>query len=426
MLQRIYGVAFADRRQLDQYLARLEDARRRDHRRLGAELELFQFHEWAPGSPFYLPKGLRLYNALVEYIRGLYRRYGYQEILCPQVFSAELFRTSGHWDWFRDDMFIVAEEEGQFAGIKPMNCPGHCLVFGSRKRSYRELPLRLAEFSRLHRNERTGSLHGLTRVRSFAQDDAHIFCEPEQVVAEVNRFFEMMGEVHRDLGISGVQVFVSTRGEPFIGDAAAWDRAERTLLEAVEAAGHPRRVKPGGAAFYGPKVECDFHDALGRPWTLSTIQLDVAMPGRFGLRYVGRDGAEHEPAMLHRALLGSLERFIAIYLEHTGGDLPLWLAPVQVLVLPIADRHQEYARKVQQALAGAGVAAELDERSETLAYRIRSAEAQKVPYVAVVGDREQSDATVTVRRRHQGGQETLGVDAFRSRIEEEISTRGIS
>jgi threonyl-tRNA synthetase len=427
MLQRVYGLAFATKKELDAHLEQLEEAKRRDHRRLGADLELFYFHEWSQGSPFYLPKGVQLYNALVQYMRGLYRKYGYQEVIGPQVFDVELYKTSGHYDHFLDGMFWMAgSDENEEVGLKPMNCPGHCLLFGSRRRSYRELPLRLAEFSRLHRNERSGTLLGMTRVRSMAQDDAHIFCEKEQLPDEIDRMNEMIAEVYGDLGLTGVEVSVATRPESFVGDPADWDVAERKLIQAVERAGFPPRIKEGEAAFYAPKVEFDFRDVLDRVWTLATIQVDMAMPGSFELRYIGRDGQEHEPAMIHRAVLGSLERFIAIYLEHTAGDLPLWLAPVQSVVLPIADRHEEYARKVGDALGEAGVRSAVDARNETLGYRVRAAETQKVPYVLVVGDREISNGTVTVRRRHQQGQDTTGVDEFRSHIEEEIRTRGIS
>ncbi len=426
MLQRISGVAFASEKELKAYFKRIEEARRRDHRRLGAELELFQFHEWSPGSAFYLPKGLALHQGLVDYVRGLYRKYGYLEVMCPQIFSTELFKVSGHYELFKDDMFIMRGDQEEEIGLKPMNCPGHALVFRSRKRSYRELPMRLAEFTQLHRNERSGTLLGLTRARSFSQDDAHIFCEPDQVPAETDRFFEMTREIYRDLGLSDLEVYVSTRGSQFIGEPADWDRAERGLFESVERAGFVCQHKPGEAAFYAPKVEFDFHDALGRAWTLGTIQIDMAMPGRFGLRYIGADGQEHQPAMLHRAILGSLERFIAIYLEHTAGDLPLWLAPVQVSVLPVTERHEEFGRKVLNVLEDAGVRAELDDRNETLGYRVRGAETQKIPCILVVGDREQSDSTVSVRRRHRKGQQTVGVDEFRRQIEEEIMTRGIS
>ena len=427
MLQRVYGVAFKDQKQLDDHLARLELARERDHRKLGAELELFQFHEWAQGSPFYLPKGLALYNALVDYVRGLYRRHGYEEVMCPQIFSAELFKTSGHYDNFRGDFFLFpGSEEGEELGVKPMNCPGHCLVFRSRKRSYRELPLRLAEFSRLHRNERTGSLHGLTRVRSMAQDDAHIYCAWEDIGSEIDGFMQLCNEVDRDLGFSGVDTYVSTRPAQFIGRIEDWERAERLLVEAVEQNGKLSGIKRGEGAFYGPKIERHFQDVMGRWWQLGTIQVDTAMPGRFGLRYVGADGAEHEPAMLHRAVLGSLERFIAIYLEHTGGNFPVFLAPQQAVVLPVSDRQTAYAREVAELLRAAGVRAEADLRSETLNYRVRAAETHKIPYALVVGEREQASRSVSVRRRKSGAQEVMPLEQFEKNIQEEIRTRGIS
>ncbi len=426
MLQRIYGVAFKDKKALDEHLARIEAAKERDHRRVGQELELFQFHEWAQGSPFYLPKGLALYNALIEYVRGLYRKYGYEEVMSPQLFSAELFKTSGHYDNFREDFFLFpGSEEGEELGIKPMNCPGHCLMFRSRLRSYRELPLRFAEFSRLHRNERTGSLHGLTRVRSMAQDDAHIFLPWEGIGEELDRFMEMANEVDRDLGLTGVDVYVSTRPEKFIGRIEDWDRAEKLLVEAVERSGAKCGIKRGEGAFYAPKIERHFKDVMGRQWQLGTVQVDMAMPGRFGLRYIGADGAEHEPAMLHRAVLGSLERFIAIYLEHTGGDFPVFLAPLQVGVLPVSDRQAVYAREVAELLLAAGIRAEADPRSETLNYRVRAAEKQKVPFALVVGEREQASRSVSVRRRKSSAQEVMPLEQFEKNIQEEIRTRGI-
>jgi threonyl-tRNA synthetase len=307
-----------------------------------------------------------------------------------------------------------------------MNCPGHCLIFASRKRSYRELPLRLAEFSRLHRNERSGTLLGMTRVRSMAQDDAHVFCEPEQLEVELDRCLQMMREVYRDLNLSGVEMFVATRPTEFMGEVADWERAERMLGDAVERAGFTFEWSPGEGAFYGPKIECHFRDALGRTWQLSTFQLDMAMPGRFDLSYVGSDGEDHTPAMMHRAILGSLERFIGVYLEHTGGDLPLWLAPVQAAILPIAERHVEAARKLFDTLHEAGLRVEFDDRGETLSYRVRHAETQKIPYVLVIGDREVADGTATVRRRHHKGQDTLGVHELLKKLEEEVKTRGIS
>ena len=428
MLQRIYGIAFSTEKELSTYLERLEEARKRDHRRLGAELDLFQFHEWAPGGPFYLPKGLVLFNGLVGYMRERNSEAGFEEVMCPQLFSDELFKTSGHWELFRDGMFVVhagGDREHEM-GLKPMNCPGHCLVFRSRKRSYRELPLRIGEFSRLHRNEPTGSLHGLSRVTTFSQDDAHIYCEPDDLVAEIDAVMGMIDRVYRDLGLAGIEFAVATRPEKFIGEIADWDRAERVLTEAVERAGYPCGINEGEGVFYGPKIEGYFRDVLGRSWQLSTVQMDMAMPSRFGLRYIGRDGEEHQPAMIHRAVLGSLERFIAIYIEHTAGDLPLWLAPIQARVLPVADRHAEHARKVASLLSDAGIRADVDERSETLNYRVRGSEVQKIPYTLVVGDREQSEGTVTVRTRRRKGQVTLAADEFRGQLQEEIRARGIS
>jgi threonyl-tRNA synthetase len=425
MLQRIYGTAFASQRELDLHLERLEEAKRRDHRKVGPELGLFHLDPIAPGSPFYLPKGMLLYNGLVDFMRSLYPKYGYQEVMGPQVVRAELFKISGHYDEFKSDMFWVQGDEGEELGVKPMNCPGHCRIFSLAKRSYRELPLRLAEFSRLHRNERSGTLTGLARVRAMAQDDGHIFCEPDQVESEVHRFFEMMNEVYRALGLSGIRVSVSTRPERFLGEPADWDKAEQTLIHAVKQAGYECGIKPGEAAFYAPKVECDFEDVLGRSWTLATIQWDMAQPGRFGLRYVGRDGGEHQPAMLHRAVLGSLERFIALYLEHTGGDFPLWLAPVQVVVATITERHAEYGARVQAALAAAGVRAELDARNEKLGFKVREAELQKVPIVAVVGDQELSNGTVTPRRRRDRGKgaEPMALEAFAEELRGAIAAR---
>lgn len=427
MLQRIYGTAFASQRELDLHLERLEEAKRRDHRRVGPELGLFHLDPVAPGSPFYLPKGMQLYNGLVDFLRSLYPKYGYQEVMAPQILRAELFKTSGHYDEFKSDMFWVEGDEGEELGVKPMNCPGHCKMFSLAKRSYRELPIRYAEFSRLHRNERSGTLTGLARVRAMAQDDGHIFCEPDQVEGEVHRFFEMMNEVYRALGLAGVRVAVSTRAERFLGDPADWDKAEQTLISAVKQAGYECHIKPGEAAFYAPKVEVDFDDVLGRSWTLATIQLDMALPGRFGLRYVGRDGEEHQPAMLHRAVLGSLERFIGLYIEHTGGDFPLWLAPVQVVVATITERQAEYGARVQAALAAAGIRAELDARNEKLGFKVREAELQKVPIVAVVGDQELRNGTVTPRRRRERGQgaEPVALEAFAEELRGAIAARQV-
>jgi threonyl-tRNA synthetase len=343
---------------------------------------------------------MALYNGLVQFIRDLYPKYGYREIQTPQLLRSDVFKSSGHYDKFYDDMYwFEGSDEGEELGVKAMNCPGHCHLFTIEKHSYRELPIRWAEFSRLHRNERSGTLNGITRVRSFAQDDAHIYCEPSQVAGEINSFFLMIREVYDKLGLEGLEMAVSTRPEQSLGSAEDWERGEQALIAAVEAAGYPCRIKPGDGAFYGPKVEADFRDVLGRAWTLGTIQIDVGMPGRFGLRYVGRDGALHQPAMLHRAVLGSLERFIGIYIEHTGGDFPFWLSPIQVLALPIADRHAPRAREIESALSAAGVRAETDDRSETLGFRIRDAEKQKIPLTLVIGDEEIERGTVSPRLR---------------------------
>ncbi len=373
-LQRIYGTAFESKKALKSHLARLEEAKKRDHRRVGQDLGLFHLDALAPGSPFYLPKGMTLYNELIRFVQDLYPKYGYREVMTPQLFRSDLFKTSGHYDKFHDDMYWFAgSDEGEELGIKAMNCPGHCHLFSTGKKSYRELPIRWAEFTRLHRNERSGTLNGITRVRTFAQDDAHIYCEPEQVPQEIDSFFQMTAEIYDKLGVDGVEMAVSTRPEEFLGEPADWDVAEKALIEAVERAGFQCHIKEGEAAFYAPKVECDFKDVLGRAWTLATIQIDMAMPGRFGLGYVGRDGELHQPAMLHRAVLGSLERFIGIYIEHTGGDFPFWLSPIQVVILPISDRHAERAHEVRSALVDRGVRAEVDDRSETLGFRIREA-----------------------------------------------------
>jgi threonyl-tRNA synthetase len=427
-LQRIYGTAFATEKELQEHLARIEEAKRRDHRRVGAALQLYFTDSIAPGSPFYLPKGMILYNGLVDFVRSLYPKYGFTEVMTPQLFRTEIFKTSGHYDLFREDMFMLEGDEDEELGVKPMNCPGHCHLFSTQKHSYRELPIRYAEFSRLHRNERSGTLTGLSRVRSMAQDDAHIFCEPEQVGAELDSFFELTKEIYRALGLDDPEIAVSTRPEEFSGDSTDWDVAGQRLADAVERAGYECSIKPGEAAFYGPKIECDFRDVMGRAWTLATLQVDVSMPGRFGLRYVGRDDKLHQPAMLHRAILGSLERFIALYTEMTGGDFPFWLAPVQVALLPIADRHQAYAGRVQAALEGIGIRVFLDTRNEKLGYKIREAELQKIPLMLVVGDQEEADGTVTPRHRRGSKQsnEAVALDKLVDELAADVRERRVS
>ncbi|MBI2201568.1 MAG: threonine--tRNA ligase, partial [Armatimonadetes bacterium] len=338
MLQRIYGTAFESREALEEFLARLEEAQRRDHRRLGRDLGLFMFDALAPASPFFLPKGTTVYNLMIAFIRELYSRYGYQEVITPQIFSTELWKRSGHYDNYRENMYFTYVDEREF-GVKPMNCPGHCLLYSSQLHSYRELPIRYADFGRLHRYERSGVTHGLTRVRSFSQDDAHIFCRPEQVPEEVAYILRFMKETYQAFGLGEPRVALSLRPEKRGGSDEMWDRAEIILRGALQQSGYPFQEAQGEGAFYGPKIDLFMRDAIGREWQLGTVQLDLFMPERFELHYIGEDNTPRRPVMVHRAILGSLERFMGVLVEHYGGAFPLWLAPVQAVVVPIADRH---------------------------------------------------------------------------------------
>jgi threonyl-tRNA synthetase len=421
-LQRIYGTAFGSQKEMDEYLARLEQARARDHRRLGQELDLFSFNALAPAMPFLHPRGAHVYNALVSYVRDLYARYGYGEVVTPQILDVEMWKTSGHYDNYREAMFFTEVDEKQFA-VKPMNCPSHCLIFTTRLRSYRDLPVRYADFGRLHRYERSGVTNGLFRVRSFSQDDAHIFCTEEQIQSEVLGVTEMILEVYSTFGFQDAQIELSTRPAKRVGSDELWDRAEQALQAALESRGLAFKVNPGDGAFYGPKIDFHVQDALGRSWQLGTIQLDYQMPQRFGLTYVGADGAEHTPVMIHRAMLGSLERFMAILIEQTAGAFPIWLAPVQALVLPVSEKFAEYAARVEAELAAAGVRAEVDARNEKLGYKIREAQLQKVPYMLVVGAREQEEGTVSVRRRSGEDLGALPVTAFVERVGSLVAAR---
>ncbi len=420
MLQRIYGTAWASEKDLKAYLERLEQAKQRDHRRLGQQLDLFSLHPISPGSPFFHPKGTIVYNELVQFIRGLYRRYGYTEVITPLIFKTELWKTSGHYDAFRDDMFLMQVDEEEY-GIKPMNCPGHCYLYATRKYSYRDLPVRFADFSRLHRLEPSGTLTGLTRVRSMAQDDAHIFCTPEQMEQELELFVTMTREVYDTFAFEDIRVSVQTRPEKFLGRPEQWEQAEAALRRVAEATGYPVTVLPGEGAFYGPKIGFDVHDVLGRSWTLATVQIDCAMPERFGLEYVTAAGTTATPVMLHRAVLGSLERFIAMLLEHTGGELPLWLAPVQVRVLTLTERQVAYGKEVTERLRAEGFRAELDDRNEKLGYKIREGQLQKIPFLLVVGDREASERTVAPRSRSKGVEPSVPLEEFVQRLRAEAS-----
>ena len=423
-MQRIYGTAFFKRSALDEHLTRLEEAKKRDHRKLGRELGLFTFHHWAPGAPFWLPKGALLYGLLSEYMRGRLASGGYQEVRTPLVFNKQLWETSGHWEHYRENMFLVESEQEPF-GLKAMNCPGHMLIFASQGRSYRELPLRFADQGVLHRQEASGVLSGLTRVRQFAQDDAHCFVAEEQIGEEVERLLRLVDGVYADFGLR-YTTELSTRPEDHLGDVATWDRAEAQLRQALEASGRPFAISGGEGNFYGPKIDFHVMDAIGRKWQCATIQLDYQLPQRFRLKYVGADNAEHRPVVIHRAIFGSFERFIALLIEHYAGGFPLWLAPVQAVVLPIADRHAEYADTVREQLAAAGLRVDLDARQEKIGYKIREAQIGKVPYMLVAGDREAAAGTIAVRTRGGGDQGAQPVGAFIAAALDEIQRKALA
>jgi threonyl-tRNA synthetase len=398
MLTRIYGTAFPTKKELDEYLQRLEMARQRDHRRLGRELGLFSFHEEGPGFPFFHPKGMRVINALLDYWRREHVAAGYEETKTPIMLERTLWERSGHWENYKDNMYFTRIDEVDFA-VKPMNCPGGTLIYKSEQHSYRDLPLRMAELGLVHRHEMSGVLHGLFRVRLFTQDDAHIYCLPGQVEDEILGVIELVRRMYRTFGFDRVHVELSTRPEKSIGSDAMWQTAEHALAAALARAELPYTLNPGDGAFYGPKIDFHIEDIMGRTWQCATCQVDFAMPERLDLEYVGEDDQRHRPVMIHRTVLGSIERFVAILLEHYGGALPAWLAPVQVVVLPVADRHAAYASEVGAALRGGGLRVEVDLRPESVSKKIREGEVQKVPFMLVVGDREVEQSSVTVRLR---------------------------
>jgi threonyl-tRNA synthetase len=421
-MQRIYGTAFFSAADLQAYKTRLEEAKKRDHRKLGRELGLFTFHQWAPGAPFWYGKGTVLYHLLANYMREVLVPSGYQEVRTPLVYNKALWETSGHWQHYRDNMFLVESEHEPMA-FKAMNCPGHMLLFASEVRSYRDLPLRFHEQTPLHRNEASGVLSGLTRVRQFSQDDAHCFVMESQIGEEVERLLRLVKRVYGDFGLD-YSVKLSTRPAEFLGTVETWNHAEAELARALDAAGVAYDVSRGEGAFYGPKVDFDVTDAIGRKWQCATIQLDYQIPERFDLKYIGADNAQHRPVVIHRAIFGSFERFIALLLEHYTGSFPLWLSPVQAIVLPIADRHVAYARDVRAGLAEAGLRVELDDRQEKIGFKIREAQLQKIPYMLVVGDRELADGTIAVRSRSQGDLGSRTSEAFRADALAEVAQRG--
>jgi threonyl-tRNA synthetase len=422
-MQRVYGTAFFSDKDLKAYLTRIEEAKKRDHRKLGRELGLFTFHQWAPGAAFWLGKGTTLYNILANYMREVLFPSGYQEVKTPIIFNKALWETSGHWSHYRENMFLVQSSEDEEMALKAMNCPGHYLVFASQMRSYKDLPLRLHEQTPLHRNEASGVLSGLVRVRQFSQDDAHCFVMESQIAAEVEQLLRLVQRVYGDFGLE-YDVKLSTRPEQFLGAVETWDHAEASLKRALEGANQPYTVNAGDGAFYGPKLDFDVTDAIGRKWQCATIQLDYQMPERFDLKYIGADNAEHRPVVIHRAIFGSFERFIAILIEHFAGAFPLWLAPLQAVVLPIADRHLDYARGVHQQLTAAGLRVDLDERQEKIGYKIRESQLQKIPYMLVVGDREAADGTISVRTRSGGDQGAATIASFIDAARAEVDSRG--
>lgn len=421
MLQRIYGTSFPKRSMLDEHLLRIEEAKRRDHRKLGAELDLFSIQDEGPGFPFFHPKGMILRNELEKYWREEHKKRGYQEIRTPIILSKALWEQSGHWDHYRENMYFTKIDETDYA-VKPMNCPGGIMVYKSRLHSYRELPIRMAELGLVHRHELSGVLHGLMRVRCFTQDDAHIFMLPSQVKDEIIGVIDLEDDFYKMFGFDYL-LELSTRPAKAIGSDEIWEMATNALRDALETKGLKYKVNEGDGAFYGPKIDFHLKDSIGRTWQCGTIQLDFVMPEKFDLTYVGEDGQKHRPVMIHRVVFGSLERFIGILTEHFAGAFPAWLAPVQARVIPITDRHGEYARKVEKSLDDKGIRVELDTRNEKINYKIREAQAQKIPYMLVVGDKEAEQGTVAVRHRSEGDLGAMPLAEFENKLLEEIKTR---
>ena len=420
-LQRIYGIAFPKKEQLDEYLAKIEEAKRRDHRKLGKELGLFMMAEEGPGFPFFLPKGMVLKNTLLEYWRACHKRYGYVEIATPIILNQDLWHRSGHWDHYKDNMYTTVIDGEDYA-IKPMNCPGGMLVYKNEPHSYRDLPLRMAELGLVHRHEMSGALHGLFRVRCFTQDDAHIFMTPDQMKDEIKGVVKIFDEIYSTFGLT-YQIELSTMPEDHMGDEKIWHFAEETLQAAIQEMGKDFILNPGDGAFYGPKLDFHLADSLGRTWQCGTIQLDFQMPERFDLEYVGEDGEKHRPVLIHRALLGSIERFIGVITEHFAGAFPVWLSPVQVKVLPVTDRAAEYADQVAAQLTENGFRVEVDHRNEKIGKKIREAQLEKTPYMLVVGDRDMENGTVSPRHRAAGDLGAMSLADFQAKLRREVDEK---
>jgi threonyl-tRNA synthetase len=421
MLQRVYGTAFAKKSELEEYLNMLEEAKKRDHRKLGKELKLFALMEEGPGFPFFLPKGMILKNILIDYWRELHRKANYLEIETPIILNRQLWETSGHWQHYKENMYTVNIDEEEFA-IKPMNCPGGMLVYKSETHSYRDLPIRAGELGRVHRHELSGALHGLMRVRAFTQDDAHIFMLPEQIKDEIKGVVKLIDEVYGRFGFK-YKVELSTRPENSMGSDEEWKLAENSLQGALEEMNMPFKINPGDGAFYGPKIDFHLEDSLGRTWQCGTIQLDFQLPQRFDLNYIGRDGEKHRPIVIHRVIFGSIERFIGILIEHFAGKFPAWISPVQVKVLSISEKYNSYAESVAKALRDKGIRVELDDRAEKIGFKIREARNERVPYMVIIGEKEQQEGMITVKARNNDKEEKVVLYEFIARIREEIENK---
>lgn len=422
MLQRIYGTAWESRDAQKDYLRRREEAEKRDHRKLGRQLGLFFFDPMAPASPFFLPKGAVVMNSLIDYVKELYGKYGYDEVMTPQIFNTDLWRKSGHLEAYSENMYFVDVDEREF-GVKPMNCPAAAILYQADSHSYRDLPMRMADLGRLHRNERSGVTHGLTRVRSFVQDDAHIFCTVDQIGQEINSFLDMLQEAYNTLGFENYRFELSLRPEKRVGSEEMWDKAESVLTELLDASGHEYTAESGEGAFYGPKIDIFIPDALGRDWQLGTVQLDFSLPERFDLEYTAEDGSRQRPVVVHRAMYGSLERFLGVLIEHHAGALPLWMSPVQAVLVPIADRHIDFCYQVLTELRKVGIRARVDDSNDRMNAKIRQAQLQKVPYMLVAGDREIEGGAVAVRTRTGDDLGAIAVADVVAKLEQEIAER---
>ena len=422
MLQRIYGTAWESRDAQKDYLRRREEAEKRDHRKLGRQLGLFFFDPIAPASPFFLPKGAVVMNSLIDYVKELYGKYGYDEVMTPQIFNTDLWRKSGHLEAYSENMYFVDVDEREF-GVKPMNCPAAAILYQADSHSYRDLPMRMADFGRLHRDERSGVTHGLTRVRSFVQDDAHIFCTVDQIGQEINSFLDMLQEAYNTLGFENYRFELSLRPEKRVGSEEMWDKAESVLTELLDASGHEYTAESGEGAFYGPKIDIFIPDALGRDWQLGTVQLDFSLPERFDLEYTAEDGSRQRPVVVHRAMYGSLERFLGVLIEHHAGALPLWMSPVQAVLVPIADRHIDFCYHVLTELRKVGIRARVDDSNDRMNAKIRQAQLQKVPYMLVAGDREIEGGAVAVRTRTSDDLGAIAVADVVAKLEQEIAER---